>query len=282
MQFASPRSTTITGVVLVVCGALFLAWTAIGHHYRYPIEEQTATWHDGQEEYRFERSGQDTFAPEVYEQTRSVEEAVYYIREHYRPETEEEKLKAAYDFTRERFLHFMYPHHTWLTNPWLAFAETLFPEKPYNQMALADDKLRHSAVASCGHAANVFVEVYRAIGGKAQKVSFSGHDIAEARIGEKQYFVDANLERFVQGEVEAMAETEYRLRALYASYPEERIDHYVKVFGTEATYWGYDGPSFNSRRTQQMQTAIAWGKWIAPVPLMLLGVVVLVIGRRRV
>ncbi|MEX0383598.1 hypothetical protein [Spiribacter pallidus] len=66
-------------------------------------------------------------------------------------------------------------------------------------MALADDKLRHSAVASCDHAANVFVEIYRAMAGEAQKVSFSGHDIAEARIGDQRYFVDANLERFVKG-----------------------------------------------------------------------------------
>lgn len=189
----------VLGALSFLVGALLFAWTAIGHTYRPSIEAQTAIWHDGQKEYHFERSNQDTFEPELYEQTHSVDEAVRYIRWHDQPETEEQELKAAYDFTRKRFMHFMYPHHTWATNPWLALAETLVPEKPYNQMALADDKLRHSAVASCGHAANVFVEVYRAMGGNAQKVSFQGHDIAEARIDNQRYFVDANLERFVQG-----------------------------------------------------------------------------------
>ncbi len=44
------------GAVFVLAGLLLLVWTAVGHHYRYSIEEQTATWHDGREEYRFERS----------------------------------------------------------------------------------------------------------------------------------------------------------------------------------------------------------------------------------
>ena len=199
MQAFRRRFMTTAGVAMVISGTLLLVWTTIGHNYRHSIESQTATWHDGQEEYRFQRSDQDTFDPILYEETRSVEQAVRFIREHYQPETEEEELQAAYDFTRKRFMHFMYPRHAWMTNPWLALAEMAVPQKPYNQMALADDKLRHSAVASCGHAANVFVEVYRAMDGEAQKVSFSGHDIAEARIGEKRYFVDTNLERFMQG-----------------------------------------------------------------------------------
>lgn len=82
--------------------------------------------------------------------------------------------------------------------------------------------------------------------------------------------------------VKEVAESESRLRALYAGYPEERIDHYVDVFSTEATYWGYDGPSFNSPRTQQVQAVIAWGKWVVPTALMLVGVGLLAAVRRRV
>jgi hypothetical protein len=187
------------GAVFILAALLLIVWTAVGHHHRYSIEEQTATWHDGGEEYRFESSNQDTFDRDLYENTRPVVEAVHYIREQYRPGNEEEKLKAVYDFTRQRFMHFMYPHHTWRTNPYLALADTIAPTRSWNQKTRADDKLRHSAVASCGHAANVFIECYRAMGGEAQKVSFSGHNIAEARIGGQRYFVDANLERFMQG-----------------------------------------------------------------------------------
>jgi hypothetical protein len=137
-----------------------LAWTVFGHYHWPSIEAQIATWHDGRKEYYFERSAGDTSDPELYENTHSLEEAVRYIQAHYQPETQEEKLRAAYEFTSERFLHFMYPHHTRRTNPYLALADTVAPTRSWNQMALADDKLRHSAVASCGHAANVFVEIY--------------------------------------------------------------------------------------------------------------------------
>jgi hypothetical protein len=261
---------------------LLLAWTAIGHYHRPSIEAQTATWFDGRKEYRFERSEQDTFDPEFYRNTRSIEEAVQFIQARYQPETEDEKLRAVYDFTRKRFMHFMYPHHTWRTNPYLALAEVIAPTRSWNQMALADDKLRHSAVASCGHAANVFVEIYRAVGGKAQKVSFSGHDIAEARIGERRYFVDANLERFMQGRVSDVVQSESRLRALYSGYAEERISHFVDVFQTDAKFWGYDGPSFNSPRIQWVQSLVAWVKWLIPVLLLGAGIGLLVLGRRRV
>ncbi len=179
-------------------------------------------------------------------------------------------------------MHFMYPHYTWLTNPYLALADIIAPTRSWNQMARADDKLRHSAVASCGHAANVFVEVYRAMGGEAQKVSFSGHEIAEARISGQRYFVDANLERFMQGGVSELAESESRLRALYDGYPKERIDHFVEVFQTDVTYWGYDGPSFNSPRIQRAQFVIQWLKWALPVLLMLAGLGMIAVGRRRV
>jgi hypothetical protein len=119
------------------------------------------------------------------------------------------------------------------------------------------------------------------MGGEAQKVSFSGHDIAEARIGDQRYFVDTNLERFVQG-VSDVAESNSRLRALYAGYPEERIANYIDVSQTDAKYWGYEGPSFNSPRIQWMQAVIGWGKWVLPVLLALVGTALVVVGRRRV
>ena len=37
-----------------------------------------------------------------------------------------------------RFLHFLYPKHSWVTNPTLSFIELLFPEKNFDTMALAD------------------------------------------------------------------------------------------------------------------------------------------------
>lgn len=79
-----------------------------------------------------------------------------------------------------------------------------------------------------------------------------------------------------------MVESKPGLRALYAGYPEERIAHYIDVFQTDAKYWGYDGPSFNSPRIQWMQAVIGWGKWVLPVLLALVGAALVVVGRRRV
>lgn len=142
--------------VFLITGSCLLLWIVAGHFYRPPIEKQTTTSNDGVSEYRFECSVADTFDPELYENTGSVEEAVQYIEEHYQPKTEKQYLLAVYDFTRKRYMHFMYPHHSWLTNPYPAVAEVILPKKPYNGMYLADDVLRHSAVAPCGGAANTF------------------------------------------------------------------------------------------------------------------------------
>lgn len=79
-----------------------------------------------------------------------------------------------------------------------------------------------------------------------------------------------------------MAESESLLRALYDGYPEERIDHFVEVFQTDATYWGYDGPSFGSPRIQQAQSLIGWLKWALPVLLMMAGSGMIAVGRRHV
>ncbi|MDA3878670.1 MAG: hypothetical protein PF483_16525, partial [Halothiobacillus sp.] len=62
------------GLGLVLFGVGMLIWTFVGHHYRPPIEEQTATWHDGVRQYTFERAPTDTFDAEMYKKTRSIKD----------------------------------------------------------------------------------------------------------------------------------------------------------------------------------------------------------------
>lgn len=255
----------------MITGLLLLIYTFFGHWHRHDLEHQTRAWFDGTEYYQFERLATDSFQPKLYEQVSSVKQAVDYITQNFQPIGEEQKIRAVFEFTRQRYLHMMYPHHTLLTNPYLALTEKIFPEKSFNQMALADDKLRHSAVASCSHAANTFVEIYRAMGGEAQLVSFQGHDLAEAKTGNNYYLVDADLEVLAEGRVAELAKDEQALRRIYQHHKSELVDYYISVFSTQVQHFGYDGPVSNSMRIYRVQQILAYVKWILPLLLILPG-----------
>jgi len=258
-------------LILIACTLFIL--TFYGHFYRYPIDQQTLTFNDGLKEYSFARAKQDTFSIEFYEQTYSINDAVIYINKHYKPITQEEKLIATFNFTSKRFMHFMYPHHTWVTNLWLAFSEFLFPKKPFNGMYLADDLLRHSAVAPCAGAANVFIEIYRALNGHAQLIHFSGagHTIVEVRIGNQFYFVDANLERLKKGKVKDISSSENIIREIYSGYSKNKIDSLIKIFKSKSTYFGYNSSAADSPRIQKVQYILSWLKWFIPFLLFYFG-----------
>lgn len=256
-------------------------WTIFGHYYRYSVSDQIAEWNDGVSQYIFERSALDSFDPVLYREVRSIARSVYYIKKSYVIESDEQALMAVFDFTYKRFMHFMYPHHTWVTSPFIAMAEAIFPDKSYNQMALADDKLRHSAVASCDHAANVFTEIFRAMGGEAQVVSFDGHVIAEARIGSRFFFVDPNLERLIEGKVRDVVKSESMIRILYAGYPDGKLNDIVKLFQTSPTYFGYNNIPFPSQRIYRMQIIVLYAKWIVPIGFFVCGTCLVVINGKR-
>ena len=259
-------------VALGVVSAAILALTAFTHHYRYPIDEQREPWHDGLKRWdngEYDPHSADTFDPALYENIRSVADAAAYLRPEQSAGDEEALLYAAYDLVRMRFMHFMYPHHTWRTNPILALLEFLFPQKSYNRMALADMKLRHSSGVECGGAATTFVEVYRAVGGEASFVSFVGptasHQVAEARIGEKRYFVDADLEVIAPFSTEDFIANADLVRSHYAARSEEDIDLYLSIYSVPPILAGYDGPPTDAVFGYRVQRALEVVKFAVPI-----------------
>ncbi len=165
-------------------------------------------------------------------------------------------------------MHFMYPHHTWLTNPVLAFLEFLRPSKRYNGMALADMKLRHSAVTPCGGAATTFIEIYRALGGEATLVKFRGppsHLVAEAKIGKERYFVDANLEVIVPLSTEESAANRALVTEYYAHLPEERLSPLLGALSRKPELIGYDGAPTATPFGYRMQRLIEVVKFAIPI-----------------
>lgn len=264
------RRFILAGIFLAA-GLVLGGWTLWGNFYRHSIEQQTDTWFDGKEQYTFTDYHWDSFDNHLYIKIRSVRQAAEYIQNNYKIQTEKDMLDATYDFTRRRFMHFMYPRHTWITNPYLAFVETIFPKKPYNEIALANDKLRHSAVASCGHATNVFIEIYRELGGSVREVAFDGHIIAEAKINGQQWFVDVNLEAIKKGKVKKVSASRETIEEVYSHLSDSRREHYIKVFKSIPSYGGYDGPVFNSPRIYTAQLIIDRLKWVLPAILIFVG-----------
>ena len=254
----------------IMVGVSLLILAFVGHSYRYHIDIQTQTWNDGVNTYTFYRAPSDTFDLELYNKIRSVNDAVDHIKAGSLSGTEEELLIAAYDLVRKRYMHFMYPHHTWLTNPYLKFAETLMPEKPYDSMAPADVKLRHSAVAPCGGTATTFIEIYRKLGGLAQFVSFDGHDVVEAIADGKKYSLDADLETLAPYSIEDFTADPALMSHYYSHRSEEEIEHYLAVFQSEPIYMGYGGIPSSSPRVYLLQQAVEYGKFFVPLLIIII------------
>jgi hypothetical protein len=166
-----------------------------------------------------------------------------------------------------------------MTNFYLASVETVIPQKAYDYMLLADDVLRHSAVAPCGTAANVFIEISRRMGGQAQFVSFDGHQITEAIADGRKWTVDANLEALIGVSVETLVADVMRIRDAYAHRSAEEIAHYLAVFSNPYIEFGYNELPTSSPGVYLVQSAISIGKFLFPIILILFGV--LLILRKR-
>lgn len=256
----------------IIAGGLILGlWTCIGHFHRYSIEDQRTSWNDGVNSYFFIDKPEDTFSHEYYEKTHSVKSAVEFIKLRYNPSTDLERLEAAYDFTRKRFKHFMYPHHTLLTNPYLWLGEQIFPARPINAMFLADMNLRHSAVGACGNATVTFVEIFRAMGGKAQFATYPAHIVAEADIDGKKYLVDADLEALVPHSLNAVYHQPELIVPHYKHKTSEEIETFMQVFGTEFIESGYDAPPAYRGGVYRFMQFVEWFKWVLPGALVLIG-----------
>ena len=89
-----------------------LIWIIIGHFYRPSFEDQFATFHDGvnlfqvPEGYPESRDKSlDQFEYELYENVRSVSDAVKHIKNEYSISNDEDALHAVFDFTSKRFIY---------------------------------------------------------------------------------------------------------------------------------------------------------------------------------
>ncbi len=255
---------------------LVLGVTIYGHTYRYSIEEQLETWNDGTQTFIYDEHPSDTFDPNLYDRIRSVADATAYIRSRGDFSTEEELLQATYDLVRSRYIHYMYPHHTWLTNPALAFLEFVAPGKRYDTMIPADVVLRHAAAAPCGAVATTFVEVHRALGGKAQFVSFyggSGHQVAEVIADGKKFFVDVDLEAIAPFGAIEFAANEDLISRHYSHRSPAEIEQYSAIFSQQIFLGGYEGIPSDSPLAYRGQVLLERGKLILPAAVAALCIV---------
>lgn len=246
---------TIKALILLLC-ALGLGFITYTHYYRPPFDDQFPFYNlpgtEPDEIMYFVESlpPHDSFCTELYYSIRSVEDAVAYIRTNHPNAEEAELARAAFDLTRRRFLHYMYPRHSLLTNPFLTILGAIAPTRTFDAMYLGDDLLRHSAGASCGQAAGVFIEIWRGLGGKARAYHLEGHDIAEAMVEGKLWTVDPDLETMAPyGIDELRADLELVAQAYGHLHQPDKVSSVQAIFSNPAV-WHYlyeDPPSTSPR-----------------------------------
>lgn len=257
-----------TLLFVITLSAFLQIWILFGHYYRYPFKEQFKTWYDGVNEekvssnYPFDRDKNlDTFDPEYYEKVRSVKDAVDFIRTKYKPGNELETAKAVYDFVAKRFIHYFYPHHTLITNPYFYYLEKRVPENSLDEMATADELLRHSAAGACGDASVTFIEIYRAFGYKAQYVSLNGHHVAEALIGGRKYLVDSDMEVMAPYSISEINKNNGLIDEIYSKKSESSRESLKRIFGKPYHESGFDGVPHPDRAMYLLHERIEKQKW---------------------
>lgn len=247
--------------ILLISSLLLLAHTTYGHFYRASIDQQIET-------YSVVQHASDSFEPVLFDEIRSVEDAAAYIRARGPYENERALLQATYDLVRRRFLHLMYPRHTFVTNPYLRVLHELFPDRTYDTMAPADVKLRHAVGVSCGGAATTFVEIYRALGGQAQFITYRGppgHQVAEAMADGRAYFVDPDLEVLAPNGALEFSFNPDRIAHYYRHRSPEEIEVFQRVFRQRPIAFGFDGPPSGSPRGYAMQQVLEVVKFAIPL-----------------
>jgi len=246
---------TLKALILLLCalGSGFIIYT---HYYRPPFDDQFPFYNlpgTEPEEIMYFVEGlppHDSFSPELYHNIRSVDDAVIYIRTKHPNASEPELARAAFDLTRSRFLHYMYPRHTFMTNPFLAVFGVFIPHRTFDAMYLGDDLLRHSAGASCGQAAGVFIEIWRGLGGKARAYHLKGHDIGEAMVDGQMWMVDPDLEAMAPHSIDELrANPELVVQVYSFLKPQDRIESMKRIFADpDVWHYAFDEPPTTSPR----------------------------------
>lgn len=275
------------GFLGMLLSMLLALWIYVGHNYRYPFDDQFKAWHDGVSYiepgisgYPYTRDKSlDEFSMELYEKIRSVEDAVRYIKERESPKTDLETLMAAYELTRKRYIHWMYPHHTWLTNPIFRAFETYDPKNSFNEMATADELLRHSANGGCGDTAVTFLEIYRAFGYEGQYVSLDGHHVAEAITENKKWLVDADLEVVAPYSIAEISTNLELIDSIYAKYGEDQRKKLKNIFKKIVHQNGYNGAPRYNDYMYDLHKRWEGLKWFLPLLGVIVGLGLLFLGR---
>jgi hypothetical protein len=263
-----------------------LGFTIFTHYYRPPFDDQFAELivsepiGDIEMVVHEDQHPHDSFSMDLYDRIRSVGGAVEYLRSSQVDKSEPALARAAFDLVRKRFIHYMYPRHMYLTNPYLAFLGDIMPLSTFDAMYLADDLLRHSAGASCGQAAAVFIEIWRELGGEARIHHLEGHDIAEAIVGGKLYVVDPDLEAMAPYSIKELRSNPELLEKVYSHIDEPGMIDSLKITFRDPSYWhyGFDDPPSTSPRIYKGQQTVNILKFVF---FPLLAVALLLILRLR-
>jgi hypothetical protein len=266
---------------------LGLTFTIFTHYYRPPLEEQFADLivsepiGDVNGVVHEDQRSHDSFSMELYENIRSIDDAADYLRSNHVKASEKELARAAFDLVRKRFVHYMYPRHTYLTNPYLAFLGLIMPLRTFDAMYLAEDLLRHSAGASCGQAAAVFIEIWRELGGYARIHHLEGHDIAEAMVEGKLHVVDPDLEAMAPYSIKELRANPELLEEVYSHIDEPGVVDSLKTTFSDPNYWHYefDEPPSTSPRIHQGQLWVNRLKF-AVFPLLAIAFLFILRGRK--
>lgn len=264
------KSCGFIGLILSL--ALF-TWITYGHFYRAPFEKQFATFHDGVNlfevpvgypESRDEEL--DKFEIHLYQEVKSVADAVKHIRNNYQIKSDIDAMYAVFDFTSNRYIHRMYPVHSWITNPFYALLEIYDPLNSFNEMSTANELLRHTAVGGCGDAAVTAIEVFRALGFSAQYVSLKGHHVAEFIAGGKKWLVDANMEVIAPYSIQHIRDNLDLIEEIYGKYSVDRQQSMKKIFNRKgARFNGYSGAPRYGDYMWNLHKLIEKLKWIIPL-----------------
>jgi len=266
-----------------------MIWVGVSHNYRPSFEEQFETFHDGvrlfevPEGYPASRDNNlDQFDYEKYQQVKSVDDAIDYLQKNYTIDSDLTALHAVYDFTRKRFIHRMYPRHTWKTNPFFALFEFVLPSRSMNEMSTAEELLRHSAVGGCGDTTATSITLFRKLGYEAQYVALDGHHVGEFVAGGKKWLVDADMEVISPHSIEYIKDNLDLVPEIYAKYPKSRQNTMKRIFASKTfSANGFDGAPKYNNNLWTLHKVIEFVKWIIPIVGFVVSCWFLVLSRRR-
>lgn len=265
-----------------------LIWIIIGHFYRPSFEDQFATFHDGvnlfqvPEDYPETRDENlDQFDRDLYENVRSVSDAVKHIKNEYSISNDEDALHAVFDFTSKRFIHRMYPIHSLKTNPFYVLLEMYDPLNSFNEMSTANELLRHSAIGGCGDTTVTSIEIFRALGYQAQYVSLDGHHVGEFIAGGKKWLVDADMEVIAPYSIKHIKENLELVDQIYSKYPLARQNTMKRIFAKKTLNEnGFNGAPRYGDYMWNLHMLIEKAKWIIPLSGILISLLMILFLRK--